>query len=136
MTLNQQKKYIILVLASSIERGFSIKRALDASLLAPNPILYTRPTLVCSAKGRMVVMTMRNRRSMMVWLWRKFVSNLQICLSTQSCNKDSHYTRNTATVTMIIWMRMMMKMRIVLFLSQGICAFMVVNLHLGLKCFA
>ena len=34
-------------------------RALDASLLAP--ILYTRPTLVCSAKGGMVVMTMMGK---------------------------------------------------------------------------
>ena len=64
-------------------------------------------------RNQMMMMGLRNRRSMMVWLWRKFVSNLQICLSAQSCNKDSHYTRNTATVTMIIWMRMMMMMRIV-----------------------
>ena len=34
-------------------------RALDASLLAP--ILYTRPTLVCSAKGWMVVMKMMGK---------------------------------------------------------------------------
>ena len=34
-------------------------RALDASLLAP--ILYTRPTLVCSAKGGMVVMKMMGK---------------------------------------------------------------------------
>ena len=39
------------------KQGFSIMRALDASLLAP--ILYTRPTLVCSAKRRMVKMTKR-----------------------------------------------------------------------------
>ena len=42
------KAEVILVVASK-QAGFSIMRALDASLLAP--ILYTRPTLVCWSKG-------------------------------------------------------------------------------------
>ena len=46
------------------KQGFSIMRALDASLLAP--ILYTRPTLICSAKRRMVKVKMTKRRIMKV----------------------------------------------------------------------
>ena len=67
-------------------------RALDASLLAP--ILYTRPTLVCSAaKGGMVVMTMRMRMmmrrmrvsKMVVWVQEVGLSaNLSLTLGTKS----------------------------------------------------
>ena len=63
-------------------------RALDASLLAP--ILYTRPTLVCSAaKGGMVVMRMMMRRmrvsKMVVWVQEVGLSaNLSLTLATKS----------------------------------------------------
>ena len=63
-------------------------RALDASLLAP--ILYTRPTLVCSAaKGGMVVMRMMMRRmrvsKMVVWVQEVGLSaNLSLTLGTKS----------------------------------------------------
>ena len=66
------------------KQGFSIMRALDASLLAP--ILYTRPTLVCSAKGRMVLMRILRR---VVWSCRKLVS-LQICLSLSEQRVSLH----------------------------------------------
>ena len=63
------------------KQGFSIMRALDASLLAP--ILYTRPTLVCSAKRRMVKMT-RARRRMLGLEEVPLTANLSLTLGTKT----------------------------------------------------
>ena len=65
------------------KQGFSIMRALDASLLAP--ILYTRPTLVCSAKRRMVKVKMTRARRRMLGLEEvPLTANLSLTLGTKT----------------------------------------------------
>ena len=74
-------------------------RALDASLLAP--ILYTRPTLVCSAKGGMVVMTMRNRmmRMRMVMMMRMRVSKMVVWVQEVGLSANLSLTLGTKSLT-------------------------------------
>ena len=78
-------------------------RALDASLLAP--ILYTRPTLVCSAKGGMVVMTMRNRmmRMRMVMMMRVMmrmrVSKMVVWVQEVGLSANLSLTLGTKSLT-------------------------------------